>query len=1404
VFGEKFGKVLQLNQAKIDELQKEEGGLRKAFEESSIAIMTYSAWSSLFSSSMASLLAYSGDASQETKDMAEHNRKVLKDAGIELRYETKRGETKVQFKDATQMREAIEALIANGQGLEKTDIPLEKISMMIGDEADYAYMIPASALASASGSYSAVSQFAGYYEYLAQNRDLTAEQQEALASKFSVLGITAEQISADIKMSEAQLKAKADLYSEISADIINLTKNGKKQISAKRKAAIIAKYSRDARALNTVEGSIEKTINDQIESVRMLSALTQLKEGIEIGDKKYSIAELAKGRAEYKGEYGIDERNIVVNGEIDSEEARAAQAADGSVQMSDVLNPIIEETVRTETEEQRSAESEQIEKLTQEQLEEIVDKLADLLMAQYPGLFSNKTEIKETILTGVSAYEMFAMKQAGLGTGGYIVDTDVTGAKVVRITNNGKPVDNLNMPGMWAIELAEVCESVSKPSVETFISSKEAIAAFEWSIGFSGTFSAAVEGLTKDLGFTKGGSQASAMNLGVTSALVRDQADIPKIIERTHRGFYEQGVASVEFILTPNSDMTASMVEQLIAAKVPAEQIVSLSVATVDADLKSYEEASQTHTDAQYKENLAKALKDKDITKLTMQEKMALMMELLKIKVKSGYATYIVLDVDNGGRGLNFSDMKGAVEGIKKLNGETVNQEKVQATLWAVNFEKMDGTQYEQAVGRIDHRGAVGSASRFSDSVYHRDIVQITSVESARENQVVREAAKAKDWKYCVDLILDNLNEIQFQNEQDKLAKAGNAASTSASSRQEKVAAISRQSAQNNLEAQGLSAQEAGRVIDAIANSVDDKSRKEGDAKLTEKETIAVENYTRFLEMSKGLIADYDIEKMNEYLLDEAAALNDVISGNVNKALEVIKNSRQKTTDKFDRLAEATSEIDAKYEAALEKYRGIISNMSEKERGILQAAQGNKKLSRGDARILKRTGIIEVNKELNDLAKKFDEAAKDIGLTLDRNTGAINYRMPAKPVSQTAQVAADEAAAAAQSPVAAVSEGVRDTAVRSIDGVEVPVSKACLVAAADAVGRPLTQEIIGKVLQISGVENVEISEAEDLLAAGTKEDIVLPMRTLNHVGLKAVSVSVERLEESNFKGTMIAYMNNGEDAVGHAVAVKSIKDGNVVYIDNGVESKVSAQEFKERGYSGLMWVTKYGKNKLENEEVKVAGSTLAEKFGKEIAEEIVDGVMEAGSFNQALMYMLNIYPSVEAMKEALGVEKLSDKEIMSGYFNAINRAAESGLSADDTAVEIQLLSLVRDTLITLSKSEAGTKGKIEELLNKEELNINEIAYLNSQIVISKAVNKNVVLLNTPEMKTAVDEDEELSNALAGLQKTIEKKQESKFLLFSKKADMGAVLPELKMSGDKKLKRGTMMSPMMMKAISAAA
>jgi hypothetical protein len=302
--------------------------------------------------------------------------------------------------------------------------------------------------------------------------------------------------------------------------------------------------------------------------------------------------------------------------------------------------------------------------------------------------------------------------------------------------------------------------------------------------------------------------------------------------------------------------------------------------------------------------------------------------------------------------------------------------------------------------------------------------------------------------------------------------------------------------------------------------------------------------------------------------------------GKTNEELLIsgLVKAKEKVTKK--KVAEYAEKIANKYMNKKERYADIASLPSDEYRMLVLKELFDNKAAQNIENNLKKAlevsdkgfvaglslHVLEDNTFIDELIKAIKEGnefyrqkgmSSEINIVyIDKNKEFADIDAKIKKIKEIhenkkiAQSAASETAAvtrqAAQSPVAVVGEGLKDTVVRSIEGVEISVPKACLAAAADAVGRPITQAIIAKVLPFGRAEIADISDAEDLLAAGTKDDIVLPMKTLNQVGLTASAVSVEELENIKFKGTMIAYMNNGQDAVGHAVAVKSITNGKVV------------------------------------------------------------------------------------------------------------------------------------------------------------------------------------------------------------------------------------------------------------------
>ena len=291
------------------------------------------------------------------------------------------------------------------------------------------------------------------------------------------------------------------------------------------------------------------------------------------------------------------------------------------------------------------------------------------------------------------------------------------------------------------------------------------MAAFEWSVGFSGTFSSSIRTLLKDLDYKEiGGSMPDTMKVGVTTGLTQTQDDIAEVIASARKKLNGQGIAGVDLVMTANSDGTTQIVQGLIDNGVKEDDIVSLSLDLLDSELaklsntKKYAKAKVAEVMA------ANGVEDYSVEKLgdiDMSVKTKVLQEVLKNVMKNGEVSFIVGDVCLLGRGWNPGAMGGAVKELKakqKIEGEA----KVQATMWKVNFEKMDATQSEQGDGRFAHRDG---KSRFSSEFFNRDIVQITSVDSVRENKILREAAK-KNGGYSVGMILDNLNDVMEANEE--------------------------------------------------------------------------------------------------------------------------------------------------------------------------------------------------------------------------------------------------------------------------------------------------------------------------------------------------------------------------------------------------------------------------------------------------------------------------------------------------------------------------------------------------------------------------------------------------------------------------------------------------------------
>jgi hypothetical protein len=309
---------------------------------------------------------------------------------------------------------------------------------------------------------------------------------------------------------------------------------------------------------------------------------------------------------------------------------------------------------------------------------------------------------------------------------------------------------------------------------------------------------------------------------------------------------------------------------------------------------------------------------------------------------------------------------------------------------------------------------------------------------------------------------------------------------------------------------------------------------------------------------------------------------------------------------------------------------------------------------------------------------------------------------------------------------------------------------------------------------------------------------------------------------------------DNKEKPGHIVVIKEVKDGMVSFLDNGEKKEASFEDFREMGFIGLLMMSRYAKDKNKEtlSELTSGKEKAMELFegdrefvsGKEyravrkLADLIINGVTEGKEAAKAVLYALNIWKNAPEMAGALGItleEAKGDNgvdAIVQGYYkkvSAVLDAHEKGLlSPGEVTTEIKLLSTVRDMLITVNKSKDG---RMEKLLNKAQLNEEDISVIMSSLIVSKAVNHSAMIkglesVKLPESKVSEEEiiNVERLKAMVEKKKTnMEKMKEVKDRFFASSANIEDVMPTLGSDTFVDI-RGTMQSPMMARALAAAA
>jgi hypothetical protein len=1196
----------------------------------------------------------------------------------------------------------------------------------VADELDYAATIPASALASAAGKFSKQYGLVNYYESIAEGKNISYED-------YAYLGITEDILQSDLELAQTKegkelIKQKAQSYKAISSAIETSYNNGIRDVD-QIITDILENNKSDIESLGLNEKAVEDIVKEQYSSMRNLEVRMRLlgKTGdnitVDIDGQTIDFAKMSKfsegdkgtSAINYEDNAGTQDGAIIRT--VEAEDAQKGYRKNMIENIRTVLRNVMSGNMQNSQTDTATNNSTQ--EMNQDQFDKAMESLIDKVYEEYGDIFSSKLEVKEFLATGMDALSLYTARDGGVGTGSYMVETDENGkAQNIYITNNGLPMKSLNMPGMWAIELMEGCESINKPSLETFISSKEALAAFEWSVGFSGTFSSSIRTLLKDLNYAEvGGSMPDTMKVGVTTALTQTQSEIAKVIADARKKLNAEKIAGVDLIMTANFDGTTQIVQGLKDNGVDEDQIVSLSLDLLDSELTKLSDTSKYEFANVEKVMEEAGVEDYSVDMLSdidMNVKIKVLQEVLKNVMKAGEVSFIVGDVSLLGRGWNPGDMGGATSKLKSTQGHQSTDEqgevKVQATMWKVNFEKMDATQSEQGDGRFAHRDG---KSRFSSDFFNRDIVQITSVESVRENKILREAA-AENNGYSVDLILNNLNDVMEANEESTLQKANNTVVNVtkqwAQDQQEQGKnAITYEQAINNL-SQLLGNEAAAenvmnKILETARVRVSDNSQT-----MTRDAWFEYENYVDYVAACKAFGVQYIADTSDDNM-------QQILKGDTVTVLKLINN--QYPSENMKELIARVETINDKYSEQEGKITSLYQSLSQEDKERYNELQKGAKFTLKD--IFKFRELSKAQKELNSYIKDFDEAndavfseltnkvgienLKYFGLQFNDKTKNVTFnRVEEENLEEFGKIVA-LSEQQGNEKLAAVLDNMTVKAINNVISSKNPYGQILKETDYLGYGKQINKEVSKQVkkqdgneelfnlLNVDGQSEEQKDQIRNMIAFKVKQEVLASIGTdEQNVNIPASDAKVIR--------TILD--------MGEALQKESKQSAN--------ETSAKPQE------EGIDY------NAKVNEIVEFAFKAVKSKKysdAKEMLGYIINGITAPSELNEALPYVLDIWSKdTTKMLEYIGLQEsdLGNKELIiqnatRSITKAIELSKEGELSAGELKVEIALVTTLRDLLITAGQQENGSAW-LKNSSNDE---------IMSKLVVSKAVNQNVIV-----------------------------------------------------------------------------
>jgi hypothetical protein len=252
--------------------------------------------------------------------------------------------------------------------------------------------------------------------------------------------------------------------------------------------------------------------------------------------------------------------------------------------------------------------------------------------------------------------------------------------------------------------------------------------------------------------------KAAKQKVGVMSMLTETQGDIAGKIIGTNKFLIEKGYGCFNLVITPNHDITEFIADELVRRGVRPTEIgfhslnhMNRQLLTSLGDRSAKEEILKGVQSSKFREIMTSDDMESSLASLADTDQVALLLNILKVRVKAGELRYAVADAFLVGRDWDVGEMN-APDTVKKLRGSEM---RIKAILWLVNMDRMTEQQVREGAARIDPFGD----RRFHSSVYDKALIQVTSVQSAATNSILRNAAE-KNHGWNINLIINNLPEV--------------------------------------------------------------------------------------------------------------------------------------------------------------------------------------------------------------------------------------------------------------------------------------------------------------------------------------------------------------------------------------------------------------------------------------------------------------------------------------------------------------------------------------------------------------------------------------------------------------------------------------------------------------------